>query len=509
VHDGRTRAYADTCARAQTDPEVREKAAALVQEWAVAIGLSPYRDTYQELLGRGVPFPPRDPRASAPIHTPPQTHGAELSDADAAAIAAAVQEVNAEVESAEEAAARARERDVAQHHHGAYDAMHARKAEKRQLRSTPEEYMSLAAGPSAAAGGPAYGQGGPAYGVRAGPASPYGSPPGGASLGVPVPRGAPPPAADLVASASATVQVLHDVLRCIDPGRPAELLGDELAAQLADSCRGPLSSGLQAVAATAQDEALLCAALAANDELCRVLEVFDYLLASAQQQQRAAGGAASGSGGGHGTGPAAAAPPPPLPPKPARLEAASPGSVWGGAASGTGPPEEARVGQLRLARTRGAALLAEASASVRLPPPPSMPCRVPQGPASASAGGALSPPPPPPPSNHFDMLAQLSPPSAVSSLGGPPAGFSAGSAFTNPLGLLDAGDGLLASDMARQAVLLQPSPASTPTPPSAQAVFDSLPPVVMSPPASSAGPPPSTVLQSLQPPPPPSTNPFL
>ena len=69
---------------------MREKAAALIQDWAEAIRLSPYRDTYAELQSKGVDFPPRDPARLSPIHTPPQTAGlGGMSEADAAAIAAA------------------------------------------------------------------------------------------------------------------------------------------------------------------------------------------------------------------------------------------------------------------------------------------------------------------------------------------------------------------------------------------------------------------------------------
>jgi hypothetical protein len=83
----------------RTDPEVRDKSLALIQDWSDAIRLAPYRDTYAELQQKGVDFPGRDVQRMAPIHTPPASVPGELSDADAAAIALAIQQAEAELAS--------------------------------------------------------------------------------------------------------------------------------------------------------------------------------------------------------------------------------------------------------------------------------------------------------------------------------------------------------------------------------------------------------------------------
>ena len=86
------------------DAEVRDKALSLIQDWADAIRLAPYRDTYAELQQRGVDFPRRDVARLAPIHTPPVSvpSADELSPADAAAIALAIQQAEQELATEEQ-----------------------------------------------------------------------------------------------------------------------------------------------------------------------------------------------------------------------------------------------------------------------------------------------------------------------------------------------------------------------------------------------------------------------
>ena len=88
----------------RTEPEVRDKALALIQDWADAIRLAPYRDTYAELQQRGVDFPGRDVARMAPVHTPPVSvpTGDDLSAADAEAIAEAIAQAEQELANEEQ-----------------------------------------------------------------------------------------------------------------------------------------------------------------------------------------------------------------------------------------------------------------------------------------------------------------------------------------------------------------------------------------------------------------------
>lgn len=83
----------------RTEPEVRDKTLALIQDWSDAIRLAPYRDTFAELQQRGVDFPGRDVARMAPVHTPPASvpTGEELSAADAEAIALAIAQAEQEI----------------------------------------------------------------------------------------------------------------------------------------------------------------------------------------------------------------------------------------------------------------------------------------------------------------------------------------------------------------------------------------------------------------------------
>ena len=88
----------------RTEPEVRDKALALIQDWADAIRLAPYRDTFAELQQRGVDFPGRDVARMAPVHTPPVSvpTGEDLSAADAEAIALAIAQAEQEIATEEQ-----------------------------------------------------------------------------------------------------------------------------------------------------------------------------------------------------------------------------------------------------------------------------------------------------------------------------------------------------------------------------------------------------------------------
>lgn len=105
------------------------KALLMILEWAEAIRLTPYRDTYNALLAKGIQFPERTPEMMVPIHTPPQSVMQDIAPEDAAAIAAAIEQ--AERELAREREMQVEEgtrRRVAEHIESGVDFMNARKA---------------------------------------------------------------------------------------------------------------------------------------------------------------------------------------------------------------------------------------------------------------------------------------------------------------------------------------------------------------------------------------------
>ena len=434
-------AVSKLAASRRADPEVREKAASLVQQWADEIRLAPYRDTYSELQSKGVDFPPRDVASMTPVHTPPASVPVQLSDEDAAAIAEAIAQSEAEL--AEAAAERARVEAATKEHvkeamAGGFDYMNARKAEKKLLHNRPGEYMAVPDGysaPQTVYSPQVIQQQRPAYwGIQQQPGGgggagspPSTSPPSGAAVAIGVP---PMDGRGQVEMSRTTCEVVKEMLGCIDPARPGELLTDDVITQLCATCRGSLSPALQEVCVTSTDETLLADALAVNDEMQRLLEVYDYLFAAAKQQARARpvpGGPAS-SPPSASPGSFSSSPPPVLPPKPARLATASPGSVWAGPAAGA-PPEEQRLEMRARARSRGAALLAEAG--LKLAPPPASKPRTPMdtgGPSSSAGAG--------PSRNSADLLSELEvpPPSITSGTAsasgmGAPFGYNA---YSNP-----------------------------------------------------------------------------
>lgn len=490
-----------------------------------------------------------------PIHTPPVSVPGEMTEADAAAIAEAIRQSEAEL--AQESARIERVESATREHvreamSGGYDFMNARKAEKRLLGHQPREYMAVPDGYTAPP--PVYApsqaqqaQARPAYWGEEGSAavgeatsSPQAREYGFGSFGAASPPGPSrmppsPPSAQAartsMETAGATVEVLNEMLRCIDPQQPAELLVDDTIAQLVSTCRSSLAPQLQEVCLTASEEGTLAQALAVNDEMQRVLEVYDYLLAAAKQ------GASAAVAQPYSTAALSSSPPPALPPKPARLAAASPGSVWGGAAAGA-PPEEARLQMRERARSRGAALLEQAG--LRLAPPPSTRQRAPQATGEPLSVAAPPSTPTPAPASALDLLAELDlppPPSAslasAASVSGVPTGFNA---YANPS--FDAG---YAPPQSAQPVTLPPAAAladeldrslglSPPTSPVVSSpiavpagdVFASLPPVLATssppappPPASgrwaTAGPASMRAQQPQQPQStsPPSSNPFV
>ncbi|KAF8056348.1 chid1 [Scenedesmus sp. PABB004] len=101
------------------DPEVRDRALGLVEDFARGLPLPAYNEAYESLLDRGVDFPvrpaaPADEAAAVPYYTPPPAPPAEVAAAqgispeDRAAIAAAVADLEAQ-----EAAAAARDAALA------------------------------------------------------------------------------------------------------------------------------------------------------------------------------------------------------------------------------------------------------------------------------------------------------------------------------------------------------------------------------------------------------------
>ena len=418
--------------------------------------------------------------------------------------------------------------NVREHMDGGYDFMNARKAEKRMLHHKPSEYMAVPTAGEYVAPAPVYAPDAraanrPAYwGEAAGASSPPG-PGGAAGFATSPPRGAPPPPPRAPADMSvvrATLEVLGDMLRSVDASRPADVLDEPVFGELAGQCRGVHAPALLRVIEAATEEAALAEALALNDELQRLLEVHEYLFAQARAQQAAAGGGAGGGAGASGS------PPPPLPPKPARLAS---GGLWAAEPASTGiAPDAARLAMRERARSRGAALLAEAGgaapASVRLPPPP------PSRPRTTAGDSPQSFASPPPSSAGADLLSgsgleALSPPSASPAslaaasvagppgggaaaasadpfeamLSAPPAGFSAGAAFTNPS--FDAyappppaapvgvpSPDALAADLDRRATLSPPRSTAD--------VFDSLPPVAPVGAGAATPPPPASVAAS-------------
>ena len=428
-------AVAKLAANRRSDPEVRDKAASLIQQWADEIRLAPFRDIYSELHSKGVDFPPRDVATMAPVHTPPASVPVQLTDEDAAAIAEAIRQSEAELD--EQAAQRARVESATREHvreamAGGFDFMNARKAEKRLLHHKPDEYMAVpdaynapqnVYSPSVTQSQrPAYWgldqQQPPGSSSQVQKQQQVGSPPAPTVMAASVadPRGQ-------VEMARTTCEVVKEMLGCIDPNRPGEVLTDDVIAQLAATCRGSLAPALQEVCISTSDEGLLADALAVNDEMQRLLEVYNYLVASAKQPgMRAAAAAAQQAGRSTGSPPSSgvafsSSPPPVLPPKPARLASATPGSVWAGAAAGA-PPEEQRLEMRARARSRGAALLAEAG--LTLAPPPASKPRTPVGsPPSVSQAG---------PSSSIDLLTQLDVPAQPQSTA--PQGFT--NAYSNP-----------------------------------------------------------------------------
>ena len=502
-------AVSKLAASRRADPEVREKAASLVQQWADEIRLAPYRDTYSELQSKRVDFPPRDVASMTPVHTPPASVPVQLSDEDAAAIAEAIRQSEAEL--AEAAAERARVEAATREHvkeamAGGFDYMNARKAEKKLLHNRPGEYMAVPDGytaPQNIYSPEAIQSQRPAYwGIQqqpGGAASPL-------SISPPTGAGGAGPALDgrgQVEMARTTCEVVKEMLGCIDPSRPGELLTDDVITQLAATCRGSLSPALQEVCVASTDEALLADALAVNDEMQRLLEVYDYLFASAKQQARGAPPSASTSP------PSASAfsssPPPVLPPKPARLATASPGSVWAGPAAGA-PPEEQRLEMRARARSRGAALLAEAG--LKLAPPPASKPRTPMdtaGPSSSAGAG--------PSRNSADLLAELEVPPSTGPGSVAPFGYSAYSNPSfDPSSFAAPGAGPSSSAMAAgpsvPLALAQESFARmglTPPPPAAAAAASGadpfaelLPPVMASPSSSAAPPPPPSSMGAMR-----------
>ena len=403
--------------------------------------------------------------------------------------------------------------NVREHMDGGYDFMNARKAEKRLLHHKPSEYMAVPSQGEYVAPAPVYAPDARAANRPAywGDGAAGGSPPGAGGFATSPPRAAPPPPARAAADLSvvrATVEVLGDMLRSVDASRPADVLEEPIIAELAGQCRSSLAPAVHRVIESATEEATLAEALGLNDELQRVLEVHDYLFAQARAQQAAAGGGAGSSAS------FSSSPPPPLPPKPARLAS---GGLWAAEPAAAGSaPDAARLAMRERARSRGAALLAEAGgaapASVRLPPPP--PSR-PRATAGSDSPQSLASPPPSSAAQPGDLLFgldTLAPPSAspaslaAASVAGPgaggslldagaplPSGFSAGAAFTNPSfdtyappppstpAAVQSPESL-AADLDRRAVLTSPTATSGD-------VFASLPPVAPVA-AAAASPPP-------------------
>ena len=319
------------------DARVKQKALALVQEWALQLQLPQYRAAFDELRRKGERFPPTELTSAevTPMYTPRPNRTdiveqrlAQMDPADAAAVRAAVAEAEAEVE-AEERRMGTRSPRVsngfATSPGGGSTPVGSPPGPRGFRVGSPPGSSARPAAPPR--GYEALDEDEPFHGTaeRNGTAertysdgNPYGTA-GGGHTSNPTPRShhahypvshrpeLQPPAADASALgdvtspdavkklhddldvASNTVKVLRDMLGEVDVVTSPEALNDPTIDELSEQCaqmRPRVVSLVQSVA----DESLLMKALSLNDELSEVAQKRDALraAASADRDTRAA-----------------------------------------------------------------------------------------------------------------------------------------------------------------------------------------------------------------------------
>ena len=313
------------------DARVKQKALALVQEWALQLQLPQYRAAFDELRRKGERFPPTELTSAevTPMYTPRpnrvdivEQRLAQMDPADAAAVRAAVAAAEAEVE--------AEERRLGTRSPRVSNGMSPGGGSTPVVGSPPGRGFRVGSPPGSSARAPPRGyealdedeslHGGTAGGTAErtySDGNPYGTA-GGGHTSNPTPRShhthAPvarpelqPPAADAstlgdVTSpeavkklhddldvASNTVKVLRDMLKEVDVVTNPEALDDPTIDELSEQCRQMRPRVVSLVQSVA-DESLMIKALGLNDELSEVAEKRDALraAASADRDTRAA-----------------------------------------------------------------------------------------------------------------------------------------------------------------------------------------------------------------------------
>ena len=313
------------------DARVKQKALALVQEWALQLQLPQYRAAFDELRRKGERFPPTELTSAevTPMYTPRpnrvdivEQRLAQMDPADAAAVRAAVAAAEAEVE--------AEERRLGTRSPRVSNGMSPGGGSTPVVGSPPGRGFRVGSPPGSSARAPPRGyealdedeslHGGTAGGTAErtySDGNPYGTA-GGGHTSKPTPRShhthAPvarpelqPPAADAstlgdVTSpeavkklhddldvASNTVKVLRDMLKEVDVVTNPEALDDPTIDELSEQCRQMRPRVVSLVQSVA-DESLMIKALGLNDELSEVAEKRDALraAASADRDTRAA-----------------------------------------------------------------------------------------------------------------------------------------------------------------------------------------------------------------------------
>ena len=326
------------------DARVKQKALALVQEWALQLQLPQYRAAFDELRRKGERFPPTELTSAevTPMYTPRpnrvdivEQRLAQMDPADAAAVRAAVAAAEAEVE--------AEERRLGTGLPRVSNGMSPGGGSTPVVGSPPGRGFRVGSPPGSSARAPPRGyealdedeslHGGTAGGTAErtySDGNPYGTAErtysdgnpyvtaGGGHTSNPTPRShhthAPvarpelqPPAADAstlgdVTSpeavkklhddldvASNTVKVLRDMLKEVDVVTNPEALDDPTIDELSEQCRQMRPRVVSLVQSVA-DESLMIKALGLNDELSEVAEKRDALraAASADRDTRAA-----------------------------------------------------------------------------------------------------------------------------------------------------------------------------------------------------------------------------
>ena len=321
------------------DARVKQKALALVQEWALQLQLPQYRAAFDELRRKGERFPPTELTSAevTPMYTPRpnrvdivERRLAAMDPADAAAVRAAVAEAEAEVEAEERRlgtrSPRMSNGGISSPHGASTPVVGSPPGSSggrgfrvgsppgSSARAPPRGYEALDEDESfhggANAGGGStertYSDGNP-YGTAGGGHTSNPTPRSHHTHGAVVRAELQPPAADAstlgdVTSpeavkklhddldvASNTTKVLREMLREVDVVTNPEALDDPTIDELSEQCRQMRPRVVSLVQSVA-DESLLMKALSLNDELSEVAEKRDALraAASADRDTRAA-----------------------------------------------------------------------------------------------------------------------------------------------------------------------------------------------------------------------------